>query len=281
MNFDDARAAIKRRPALSAAAKPLLRASSWASHLARTPRSTEPDLAVRMAFRTEFRAFEQRNAVDGRFPMRWEDRYPQLGDRTASIPFEPHYLYHPAWAARCIARIAPERHVDVSSSMHLMTVVSAFVDVDYYEFRPTPLRGLTGITSRQGDLAALPFADGSVTSLSCLHVIEHLGLGRYGDPVDPTGDRRAFAELRRSLAPGGDLLIAVPVGPPRIRFNAHRVYAVEQVLAELDGLELHEFALVLEDGSGIVFGDEAIARVPEQSQTPSAGTGCFWLKRPA
>ncbi len=258
-----------------------LRVTSWVSHVAGFRSSTEPDVAARMGFRSDFRRFEESNERDGRFPLRWEDRFPQLADRTDSVPFEPHYLYHPAWAARCVARIAPERHVDISSYLPFVALVSAFVPIDYYEFRPTPIVGLDGLASHQADLMALPFADGSIASLSCLHVIEHLGLGRYGDPIDAGSDRRAFAELRRVLAPGGNLLVAVPVGPPRVRYNAHRVYSVELVLAELEGLELREFALVLEDGSGLVTGDEATARVPQQAQTISAGTGCFWLRKPA
>jgi SAM-dependent methyltransferase len=277
------RAEIRRRPRVAALANRGLtwsmRASSWAGHIAKARGTSEPDLIARQAFRSDFRRFDAAN--DGRLPLRWDDRCPQYADRTASVPFEPHYLYHPAWAARCLARIAPERHVDISSALPFVAMASAFVDVDYYEFRPTPLRGLPGLSSHQADLMALPFADGSIPSLSCLHVIEHLGLGRYGDPLDPRGDRRALAELRRVLAPGGDLLVAMPVGPPRVRFNAHRVYSVELVLAELEGLELVEFALVLEDGSGLIYGEQALAAVPLQRESVNAGTGCFWLRRSA
>jgi hypothetical protein len=283
MAVDRLRAEIRRRPRVAALATWALtwsmRATSWAGHVAKTPRTTEPDLIARHHFRGDFDRFVGAN--DGRLPVRWDERCPQYADRTSSVPFEPHYLYHPAWAARCLARIAPERHVDISSSLQFVAMASAFVPVDYYEFRPTPLRGLPGLTSHQADLMALPFADGSIPSLSCLHVIEHLGLGRYGDPIDPQADKRAFAELRRVLAPGGDLLLAAPTGPPRVRFNAHRVYSVELLLAELEGLELVEFALVLEDGSGLIYGDEALAAVPQQTESINAGTGCLWLRRPA
>jgi SAM-dependent methyltransferase len=279
--IDRLRTTLMRHERTAHAAQRMLRVTSWASHVAKTPQTGEPDAAARLGFRSEFRQFEASNQGDGRFPLRWEDRYPQLADKTASIPFEPHYLYHPAWAARCLARIAPERHVDISSSLHFVTMVSAWVDVDYYEFRPTPVRGLRGFASHQADLQALPFADGSIPSLSCMHVIEHLGLGRYGDPIDASGDRGAFRELRRVLAPGGDLLVCVPVGVPQVRFNAHRIYSEQLLLDEFPDLELVELALVLEDGSGLVFDDEARRRIPEQTQTLSAGTGCFWLREPA
>jgi hypothetical protein len=281
VDVDRLKAGLKRRPRVARAVQRSLRVTSWASHLARTGRSTEPDLAARLGFRSDFERFQASNEADGRFPLRWEDRFPQYDDRTDSVPFEPHYLYHPAWAARCLAQISPERHVDISSYLPFVTMVSAFVPIDYYEFRPTPLDDLSGLTSGQADLTALPFADGSIPSLSCLHVIEHLGLGRYGDPIDAGADKRALAELQRVLAPGGNLLIAMPVGPPRVRYNAHRVYSVELVCDALPGLELVEFALVLEDASGLATGERARALVAQQDQTVSGGTGCFWFRAAA
>ena len=80
----------------------------------------------------------------------------------------------------------------------------------------------------QTDICALPFADGSIQSLSCMHVVEHVGLGRYGDPLDPMEIEWQCSELQRVLAPGGDLLFVVPVGKPRIMYNAHRIYSYDR-----------------------------------------------------
>jgi SAM-dependent methyltransferase len=71
-----------------------------------------------------------------------------------------------------------------------------------------------------GSVLELPFADRSLPSVSCLHVAEHIGLGRYGDPLDPAGTRKAIAELQRVTAPGGQLLFSLPVGRQRLCFNA-------------------------------------------------------------
>src|SRR5690242_15240392 len=114
-----------------------------------------------------------------RFPIRWRDRYPCLYDNTPSTPFDRHYLYHTAWAARIVARTKPALHIDISSSLNFSTVVSAFVPVKFYDYRPAKLE-LSDFSSDRADLTALPFADQSVSSLSCMHVIEHIGLGRYG-----------------------------------------------------------------------------------------------------
>ena len=96
-----------------------------------------------------------------------------------------------------------------------------FVFVDY-----RPLRAIMqGFQPIGGDLTRLPFATHSISSLSCLHVIEHIGLGRYGDPIDPLGTAKAAAELERVLRPNGRLLLTTPVGRERVQFNAHRIFA--------------------------------------------------------
>ena len=80
-----------------------------------------------------------------------------------------------------------------------------------------------------------------------MHVAEHIGLGRYGDPLDPDGDLKAMGELKRVLAPGGLLLFVVPVGQPRVCFNAHRIYSYGQIVEAFAKLYLEEFALIPDD----------------------------------
>lgn len=54
--------------------------------------------------------------------------------------------------------------------------------------------------------------------------IEHDGLGRYGDPLDPFGDIRAIREMKEMLVPDGMLFLSVPVGQDALYWNAHRQY---------------------------------------------------------
>lgn len=208
-----------------------------------------------------------------RFPMHAKDLYPCLFDATATTPFDPHYVYHPAWAARVLAATRPQKHIDIASILSFPTIVSAFIPVEYYDYRPAKVN-LRGLTSLSGDLLSLPFADNSITSLSCMHTIEHIGLGRYGDPIDYDGDLKAMRELVRVLAPGGTLLFVTPVGQPRIQFNAHRIYTYEQVLSAFSGLTLKEFSLVPDDYRtyGLIENADP-ALVAEQSYA----CGCFWF----
>jgi len=207
----------------------------------------------------------------------WRDRLPCLDDNTGATGFDRHYVFHTAWAARILAELKPVKHIDIASSLYFCTIASAFVPVDFYDYRPTELN-LGSLNSWAGNLLQLPFADDEVESLSCMHVVEHVGLGRYGDPMDVDGDLKAIAELKRVLAQGGTLLFVVPVGKPRVMFNAHRIYAFEQIVEYFSGLELVEFALIPDeerDGGLIRFAD------PQLVKSQLYGCGCFRFKRPA
>lgn len=225
-------------------------------------------------FILEYQAFK-RLVVDSRFTIKWKDRYPCLDDSTKTTGFDRHYLYHPAWAARILAETKPVEHIDISSTLNFATMLSAFIPVSFYDFRPADVR-LSNLSSHAGNIVALPFKDNSVSSVSCMHVVEHIGLGRYGDPIDPEGDLKAIKELTRVLATNGSLLFVVPVGKPKIMFNAHRIYSYEQVLAYFSGLKLISFALISEhqEDGGLNF--EATGQdVAKQNY----GCGCFWFKK--
>ena len=165
-----------------------------------------------------------------RFKLSVKNWYPQVFDKTLTTGFDRHYVYHTAWAARKVKTINPTVHTDIASSLYFPSIVSAFIPVEFYDYRPAPLV-LSNLSTKHADLTKLHFASNSITSLSCLHTIEHIGLGRYGDPIDPDGDKKACHELSRVLAPGGSLLFVTPVGKEAvIQFNAHRIYTYELVM---------------------------------------------------
>ena len=176
-----------------------------------------------------------------RFKIKISDFYPQIKDKTIKTGFDTHYVYHTSWAARKVREINPEFHTDISSSLYFSGIVSAFVPVKFYDYRPANLK-LSNLESESADLTKLNFENNSINSLSCMHTIEHIGLGRYGDQIDPNGDIKAIIELKRVLAENGSLLFVTPVGKPKIEFNAHRIYSYEMIMEMFEGLKLMEFS---------------------------------------
>lgn len=219
---------------------------------------------------TEMKRF--RSLSDDRFPVKLSDAYPCLTDKLKTTPFDQHYIHHPAWAARKLAEIRPAKHVDFSSILNFSTIVSAFIPTDFYDYRPAEFKQ-PGFATGFADLKSLPFSDNSFESISCMHTIEHIGLGRYGDELDPKGDLKAIAELKRVLATGGHLLFVTPVGKPKIEFNAHRIYSFEQIINYFSPLQLKEFALIPDEG-GIITNAP-----PDLVAQQTYGCGCFWFTR--
>jgi hypothetical protein len=109
---------------------------------------------------------------------------------------------------------------------------------------------LEGLTFVQADATTLDMiADASVESLSSLHAVEHFGLGRYGDPIDPTAPFKAMQTMARVIQPGGRLYFSVPIGRQRLQFNGQRVFSPVRVLSHLQPLRLVSFAAVDDIGA--------------------------------
>jgi SAM-dependent methyltransferase len=221
---------------------------------------------------------KQEACTTKRFSVKKENFYPQLKDNSNNTAFDRHYIYHPAWAARILKEINPSVHVDISSTVHFCSIVSAFIPIKFYDYRPAEIV-LTNLSSEFQNLTELSFENDSIESLSCMHTIEHVGLGRYGDPLNYNGDLTAMKELARVLKPKGNLLFVVPVGnEAKIFFNAHRIYTKMQVVLHMKsfGLKLHEFSLIpdLPEDGGIVKSpsDDLLAK-------QNYGCGCFWFTK--
>lgn len=231
-------------------------------------------------FLKDFIEFRKKTRKTGkRFNIIWGERYPCLWDKTAKTNIDRHYVYHTAWAARVLSRTKPVYHIDISSYLYFSTIVSAFLPVKFYDYRPADLK-ISNLSSEFADILHLPFDNGSIKSLSCMHVVEHIGLGRYGDTLDYDGDLKAISQLIRVLAPGGNLLFVVPIGKePKIMFNAHRIYSYNQIMDYFNTLELKEFALIAKhmiNNEGLIYN-----ATQDMINTQTYGCGCFWFTKNA
>jgi len=215
------------------------------------------------------------NNSEKRFSLDFINLYPCVNDKTTNTGFDRHYIFHTAWAARKVREINPVIHYDISSSLYFNAIVSAFVPIKFYDYRPAALN-LSNLESGEADLYKLPFESNSLQSLSCMHVIEHVGLGRYGDPMDYDGDLKAIEEIKRVLTSGGNLLFVVPIGKNIIMYNAHRIYTYNQIVSYFSDYTLQEFSLIPDDRQD----DTIVENASEDySNTQSYGCGMFWFKK--
>jgi SAM-dependent methyltransferase len=160
------------------------------------------------------------------------------------------YFLQDLQVAQWVFAANPERHVDIGSRVDgFVAHVASFRAIEVLDIRPLT-HSVTNIRFVQSDfMNPGPQFSEYADSVSCLHALEHFGLGRYGDPIDPAGHLKGFASLVRMVKPGGTLYLSVPIGRRRIEFNAHRIFGPEDVLAWPDAaqLELTRFCYVGDD----------------------------------
>lgn len=185
-----------------------------------------------------------------RFSLSLMDSFPILtdfGDSAGSA--QGHYFHQDLWVARKIYKAKPSEHYDVGSRIDgFITSLLTFMPVTVMDVRPltSHVPGLTFIQQDATHLAGFP--DQSIGSLSTLHAVEHFGLGRYGDPVDPDACFKAMRSFARVLKPGGRLYFSVPIGRERLEFNAQRVFSPLTILEVFKDLKLVSFAAVNDKG---------------------------------
>lgn len=171
--------------------------------------------------------------MPGADDMPWGRELPILGERDESSGSLGAYFHQDLTVARWIHEATPRRHVDVGSRLDgFIGSLAVFREVEVIDIRPQD-QMVRNVRFHQLDLMAeLPAEWIQCTdSLSCLHTIEHFGLGRYGDRIDPAGHLKGIERLQAMVAPGGMLYLSTQIGRERIEFNAHRVFAPTTVLS--------------------------------------------------
>lgn len=162
-------------------------------------------------------------------------RYAVLTDyETQAGSGKGHYFHQDLLVASFVHQRTPDRHIDIGSRIDgFVAHVAAFRHIEVMDVRDLDDCGHPNIRFLRSDLmqrdaAQIEIAD----SISCLHALEHFGLGRYGDPLDPDGHIKGFNNIVGMLKPGGRLYISFPIGQAtEVHFNAHRVFHPKDVLS--------------------------------------------------
>jgi SAM-dependent methyltransferase len=164
------------------------------------------------------------------------------------------YFWQDLYFAQKINQAKPVKHVDVGSRIDgFVAHLASFRETEVFDIRSLTTQ-IPGVIFKQADLmnpgdSVEEYCD----SLSCLHALEHFGLGRYGDPIDPSGFKIGLKNMAMLLKPGGSFYLSVPIGDERVEFNAHRVFNPSTLvqLAATYELQLEEF-LWIEDGKNFM-----------------------------
>ncbi|MDB5150054.1 MAG: hypothetical protein JWQ57_4074 [Mucilaginibacter sp.] len=193
--------------------------------------------------------------------------FPCLHDNTNNTAIEPIYFYQDAWAFERILLNKPIEHIDIGSHHKFVAHLSKVVNLTMVDIRPLSLM-MDSIKFVKGSILELPFADNSISSLSSICVIEHIGLGRYGDPIDPDGSMKAFNEICRVLKHGANLYISVPIEEiNKTYFNAHRAFEESYLLNTL----LNAFEVI---DRKYIYGDNFV-----NEKDKGFGTGLYHLRK--
>ena len=193
--------------------------------------------------------------------------YPCLGDRFSdSGSAKGHYFHQDLLAARRIHFNKPNIHVDVGSRIDgFVAHVASFRQIEVIDIRPLT-SDIPNVKFKQADMMAtvngelIDYCD----SLSCLHALEHFGLGRYGDPVNYDGYLAGLDNLYKILKIGGKLYFSVPIGPLRVEFDAHRVFSISYLL-ELFTEKYHIDHFSFVDDKGDLHENASITETSEQN----------------
>jgi hypothetical protein len=166
-----------------------------------------------------------------------------------------HYFHQDLLVASAVHEANPLRHIDIGSRIDgLVAHIASFRAIEVLDIRDLPPSNHPNITFLKADLMDPTSGQQDIAdSLSCLHAIEHFGLGRYGDPIDPQGHIKGFRNICRMIRIGGRLYISFPVARKRgVVFNAHRIFEPKDILNWFESersFSLVNFNFVNDDGA--------------------------------
>jgi hypothetical protein len=232
------------------------------------PRRLAASLAGAWRYARDKSAFR---AMPAAHPMPWGRELPMLTEWNESAGSLGAYFHQDQTVARWIYEANPRRHVDVGSRIDgFIGSLSVFRRVDVIDIRPLP-EPVHNVAFHQLDLMKeLPAEWIECTdSLSCLHTIEHFGLGRYGDTLDPDGHLKGIAQLKRMVKPGGRLYLSTPAGRERIEFNAHRIFSAKTILSWFEnGWSLERCSVLLDDSQLVESNPEHLISLKNETFLP-------------
>lgn len=174
--------------------------------------------------------------------------WPILTDKYAMAGTMGNYFWQDLWAAKLIYNSGIKKHFDIGSRIdgfiaHLLAMNIEVTLIDIREF-PGEVENLYTLVDDATRLRQVQ--DNSIDSISALCSLEHFGLGRYGDSVNPEACFECFCAIQKKIKKGGNLYLSVPIGKERVEFNAHRVFYANTIIENFCSMKLEGFSCVAE-----------------------------------
>jgi len=173
--------------------------------------------------------------------------FPILGEhKEKSSAVIKHYFNQDLLVASYIYKNNPKKHVDIGSRIDgFVAHVATFRKIEVFDIRDNNFQ-FKNIKFKRKDISNID--NGLINycdSLSCLHTLEHFGLGRYGDQLDPNGHIKGFKNLVKILKTGGTLYISFPISDKNVTyFNSERSFNPKEILKWSNELRLVKFDFI-------------------------------------
>jgi len=181
-------------------------------------------------FYKDYKTFKKQLENNNEFSFgKW---YPVFKEKySASGTAKGDYFHQDLLVANKIFLNNPKKHVDIGSRVDgFVAHVASFREIEVFDIRPlnNTIKNIKFIKmdATKFDNSYLNYTD----SISCLHALEHFGLGRYNDPIDAFGHIKGFDVINKTLTKNGHFYFSVPIGKQRIEFNAHRIFSLYYLL---------------------------------------------------
>lgn len=209
----------------------------------------EYGLVANTFFEEDMKRYQERNTREN-FRINEDFLLPVISDKYAEAGSMGNYFWQDLWAAKLIFESGTETHFDIGSRIdgfiaHLLAMHISVTLIDVRKF-PGEVENLHTVIGDASSLSQIE--DGSIGSMSALCSLEHFGLGRYGDDVEPEACFRCFENIQKKLKPGAHLYISVPIGRERVEFNAHRIFYARTIVECFDQMKLLELSCTAANG---------------------------------
>ncbi len=212
--------------------------------------------------------------IDNFFPILYD-----YSDSAGTV--KGHYFHQDIRVSSLIYQNKPPNHLDIGGRIDgFISNISIFMKVDVLDIRKLNINK-KNINFIEGDIMSNDFnLNKKYKSVSCLHTLEHFGLGRYGDKIDPKGYLTGFKNIYDLLDNDASLYISFPISNiSRTEFNAHRIFKVKDILKWIDYLNIDDLKLIsfdLIDDNSQIFENQDINFF---SRNINFGCGIYHFKK--